>query len=191
SARCDCIDMRYVSSISGSLRIKCTAESPQERRYTRRPPAANRRKAFDCLRFFKTLNALVENAIIAMLPPTWSGQAATKRKQISGGDDQRGRTRVAGAAGAPATGTPRSRCGYRSLGNLARFRSDPGPKAQKAQADPARQNPPDRGSAHPRYHRVAGYRQVTRPRKLRPVVPAFHPCVRTWPDRRLASYRPR
>ena len=57
--------MRYVSSISGSLRCKCTAESPQERRYTGRRPAANRRKAFDCLEFLRTLNALVENAIIA------------------------------------------------------------------------------------------------------------------------------
>src|SRR5262245_29485197 len=151
--------MRYVSSISGSLRFKCTAESPQERRYTRRLPAANQRKAFDCLRFFKTLNALVENAIIATLPPTWSGQAATKRKQISGGDDRRGRTRVAGAAGAPATGTPRSRCGNRSLGDLARIRPNPGTEAQEAQTDPARQNPSYRGSAHPRYHRVASYRR--------------------------------
>src|SRR5262245_9748378 len=167
--------MRYVSSISGSLRFKCTAESPQGRRYTRRLPAANRRKAFDCLRFFKTLNALVENAIIAALPPTRSGQAATKRKQISGGDDQRGRTRVAGAAGAPATGTPRSRCGYRSLGDLARIRPYSGTAAQKTQTDPARQDSPYRGSAHPRYHRVAGYR-LTRPRKLRQVIRVFHLC---------------
>src|SRR6187551_3610504 len=67
--------MQYVSSISGSLRCKCTADSPQERRYTCRPPAANRRKAFDCLRFFETLNASVENAIIVGLPPAWSNQA--------------------------------------------------------------------------------------------------------------------
>ena len=73
--------MQYVSSISGSLRFKCSAESPQERRYTGRDPAANRRKAFDYFRFFGTLNALVENAIIVPLPPTRSGQAAAKRSK--------------------------------------------------------------------------------------------------------------
>ena len=67
--------MKYVSTISGSLRCKSTADSPQERRYTCRLAAANRRKAFEYFRFFATLNALVENAIIVLLPPTRSGQA--------------------------------------------------------------------------------------------------------------------
>src|SRR5512139_976065 len=75
--------------------------------------------------------------------------------KISGGDERRGRTRVAGAAGAPATGTPRSRCGYRCLGDLAGFRPHSGAAAEKAQAGPARQNPPHRGSAYPRHYRVA------------------------------------
>jgi len=47
--------MRYVSSISGSLRFKCSSDSPQGRRYTRLRTAANHRKAFDWRRFFYEL----------------------------------------------------------------------------------------------------------------------------------------
>jgi hypothetical protein len=61
--------MQYVSSISGSRRFKSTADSPQERRYTGHASAANPRKPFDWRGFSASLNALVENAIIALLLP--------------------------------------------------------------------------------------------------------------------------
>src|SRR5262249_21577928 len=69
SARCDCIDMQYVSSISGSRRLKSTADSPQQPRDICHASAANQRKAFDWRGFSASLNALVENAIIALLLP--------------------------------------------------------------------------------------------------------------------------
>jgi hypothetical protein len=61
-----------------SPRFKCSADSTQERRYTRLRAAANRRKPFDWRRFSASLNALVENAIIAALLPRRTAKAQAK-----------------------------------------------------------------------------------------------------------------
>src|SRR5215467_15864110 len=71
---------------------------------------------------------------------------------ISGGDDQRRRTRVAGATGALAAGAPRPRCRDLRSAALARLRSVAGPAPEKAQARPARPNFLYRGPAHPRHY---------------------------------------
>src|ERR1039458_10317929 len=97
--------------------IKCSADSSQERRYTRLCTAAIGAKAFDRPRHSHSLNELVENAIIAGLcRGRW---LAAKRTR--GGDDAKRRTRVAGAVGAPAAGTPRSRRRDRGPGDVARL----------------------------------------------------------------------
>src|SRR6516165_7651712 len=61
--------------------------------------------------------------------PAWSGLQ-------TGGDDQRRRTGVAGAAGAAPPGTPRPRCGHIGAPGGAGVRSIAGPAAQEAQALP-------------------------------------------------------
>src|SRR5262245_6245644 len=71
---------------------------------------------------------------------------------FSGGDDQRGRTRVAGATGALAAGAPRPRCRDLRLAALAGFRSAAGSAVEEAQAPPARPHFLYRGPAHPRHY---------------------------------------
>src|ERR1039457_3107472 len=63
---------------------KCSADSSQERRYTRLRAAANGLKVFDRAVYSRRLNAAVENAIIVGLcRARWPAG-----KQTSGGDDQ-------------------------------------------------------------------------------------------------------
>src|SRR5262249_2590159 len=71
---------------------------------------------------------------------------------FSGGDDQRGRTRVAGATGALAAGAPRPRCRDLRLAALAGFRSAAGSAVEEPQAPPARPHFLYRGPAHPRHY---------------------------------------
>src|SRR5919201_1047453 len=83
------------------------------------------------------------------------GRALCGRPNISGGDDQRRRTRVAGATGALAAGAPRPRCRDLRAAALAGLRSVAGPALEKAQAHPARPDFLHRGSAHSRHYCLA------------------------------------
>src|SRR6185437_14414826 len=133
---------------------KCSADSTQERRYTRCEGRAIGTKVIDWLGFYRRLKAAVENAIIVGLcRARWPAG-----KQTSGGDDQGRRTRVAGAVGAPASGTSRPRRRDRRLGHVARLRPDPGAAPEKAQAGAARQDPRRRRPAHAGYYRLTGRR---------------------------------
>src|SRR5262249_61176461 len=67
---------------------------------------------------------------------------------ISGGDDQRRGTRVAGATGALAAGASRSRCRDLRLAALAGVRSVASPAPKKAQTHPARSDFLHRGPTH-------------------------------------------
>src|SRR5215510_10085785 len=71
---------------------------------------------------------------------------------FSGGDDQRRRTRVAGATGALAAGAPRPRCRDLRLAAFAGFGSAAGSAIEEAQAPPARPHFLYRGPAHPRHY---------------------------------------
>src|SRR5262249_38440101 len=71
---------------------------------------------------------------------------------FSGGDDQRRRTRVAGATGALAAGAPRPRCRDLRLAALAGLRSAAGSAIEEAQAPPARPHFLYRGPTHPRHY---------------------------------------
>src|SRR5262245_59451034 len=71
---------------------------------------------------------------------------------FSGGDDQRRRTRVAGATGALAAGAPRPRCRDLRLAALAGLGSAAGSAIEEAQAPPARPHFLYRGPAHPRHY---------------------------------------
>src|SRR5215831_6702298 len=81
---------------------------------------------------------------------------------ISGGDDQRRRTRVAGATGAFAAGAPRSRRRDLRPAAFAGLRSVAGPAFEKTQARPARSNFLHRGPAYPRYHCLIRLRRSLR-----------------------------
>ena len=61
-----------------------------------------------------------------------AGPSGPQAKQTCGGDDQRGRTRVAGAAGPAATGASRSRRRDRGAGHGPRLRPYPGTAAEEA-----------------------------------------------------------
>src|SRR5215510_14093518 len=74
---------------------------------------------------------------------------------VSGGDDRRGRTRVAAATGAIAPGASRSRRRDLRIAALAWLRPAAGPAAQEAQAPLARPHLLYRGPAHARHHRVS------------------------------------
>ena len=111
-------------------------------------------QTFECRGFSVSLNPLVENVIITWLLPRRPASA-----QTSGGNDGRIRTRVAGAAGAPAAGTPRPGRGHYGLGYLPRLRPYPDTATQEAEAHSARQDPPHRRPADTRHHCV-----VVRPR---------------------------
>src|ERR671931_2008394 len=80
---------------------------------------------------------------------------ALRRPSISGGDDQRGRTRVAGATGALAAGASRSRCRDLRPAALAGLRSVAGSATEEAQARPARPHFLYRGPAYARHYRLA------------------------------------
>src|SRR5262245_10736110 len=82
-------------------------------------------------------------------------RAQSVRLRISGGDDRRGRTRVAAATGALATGASRSRRRDLRLAALARLRPAAGATAQEAQASAARPHLPYSGAANARHHRVS------------------------------------
>src|SRR5262249_55983067 len=69
---------------------------------------------------------------------------------FSGGDDQRRRTRVAGATGALAAGAPRPRCRDLRLAAVAGFRSAAGSAGEEAKPPPARPLFLYRGPAPPR-----------------------------------------
>src|SRR5262249_14636880 len=71
---------------------------------------------------------------------------------ISGGDDQRRGTRVAGATGALAAGASRSRCRDLRLAALAGLRSVASPAPKKAQTHPARSDFLHRGPTHSRHY---------------------------------------
>src|SRR5665647_687336 len=117
-------------------------------------PRANPAEAIDRRIFFRRLERRCgkrDNSGAVAEPDTGI-------KQTSGGDERQRRTRLARLAGAPAAGASRSRCGDRRLGDVARIRPDPGPAPEKAQAGAARQDPPDRRSAHAGYHCVAASR---------------------------------
>src|ERR1700690_1749275 len=59
---------------------KCNSDSSQARRYTRLRAAANGTKAFDRPGFSRSLNELVENAIIIRLCRAWvAGRKAHQR----------------------------------------------------------------------------------------------------------------
>src|SRR5580700_4196260 len=74
--------------------------------------------------------------------------------QTSGGNDPRGRTRLAGAIGAPAGGAPRPRHRHRGAPGGAGIGPAPDPAAEKAQALSAGPYFLHRRSAHARHHRV-------------------------------------
>src|SRR5262249_35404864 len=73
---------------------------------------------------------------------------------FGGGDDQRGRTRVAGATGALAAGASRSGCRDLRIEAFAGLRCAASAATQEAQALPARPHFPHRGPAHAGHYRV-------------------------------------
>ncbi len=73
---------------------------------------------------------------------------------FGGGNDKRGRTRVAGATGALAAGTSRPRRRDLRTAALAGVGCAASPALKEAQALPARSYLPYRGPADPRHHRV-------------------------------------
>src|SRR5262249_3100663 len=75
--------------------------------------------------------------------------------EATDGNDQRRRTRVAGATGAAAARAPRPRCGNFRAADRAGFRQTAGAAAQEAQAPSARPHHLHRGPAHAGYYRLA------------------------------------
>src|SRR5205085_11132250 len=147
SARCAWMDMWHVSS----SRLNRGSLHQNRGRFDARFGCAVQQSPDCTARQAASLNIAVQNGISSRVGPRLR---ITGLPRTSGGDDQRGRTRVAGATGAVAAGAPRPRRRDLGLAGDARLRPAAGAAPQKAQALPARPYFLYRGPAYARHHRV-------------------------------------